>query len=183
MLDRLITSKTRLRMLLKFFSAPEGSAYLRELATEFGESTNSIRVELNNLADSGFLIPFGSGRTIRYKANISHPLFREVQRLVLRHIEVDRIIEKILSKLGRLEQAYLVGGHSMEEKGLPVELVLIGTINESYLSRLSQKASLALGREIRCKVILKKDFDVGTLPVGAVLIWGINQGLPQRQLV
>ena len=50
MLDTLITSKTRIKLLMKFFMNPRTRAYLRELASEFGESTNSIRVELNRLS-------------------------------------------------------------------------------------------------------------------------------------
>ena len=50
MLDSLITSKTRLKLLMKFFMNPGTRAYLRELAKEFNESTNSIRIELNRLS-------------------------------------------------------------------------------------------------------------------------------------
>ena len=52
MLDTLITSKTRLNSLMKFFLNPSTRAYLRGLATEFGESTNSVRVELNRLSNA-----------------------------------------------------------------------------------------------------------------------------------
>ena len=44
MLDTLIQSKTRLKLLLRFFLNPESSAYLRGLAQEFDESTNAVRV-------------------------------------------------------------------------------------------------------------------------------------------
>jgi len=47
MLDTLVTSKTRLKLILKFFLNPCSSAYLRELAEEFGESSNAVRLELN----------------------------------------------------------------------------------------------------------------------------------------
>ena len=54
MLDSLITSKTRVK-LLKFFMNPETRSYLRSLAEEFGESTNAVRVELNRLEKAGIL--------------------------------------------------------------------------------------------------------------------------------
>ena len=47
MLGELITSKTGLRLLIKFFfQANRG--YLNGLANEMGESTNAIRKELNH---------------------------------------------------------------------------------------------------------------------------------------
>ncbi|MCF8360464.1 MAG: hypothetical protein K9H26_17055 [Prolixibacteraceae bacterium] len=55
MLESLITSKTRIKLLLKFFLNSNTTAYLRNLATEFGESTNAIRQELNRFEDSGLL--------------------------------------------------------------------------------------------------------------------------------
>ena len=56
MLNNLITSKTRLRLLIKFFVSQANKAHLNGLANEFGESTNSIRKELNNLYNAGYLL-------------------------------------------------------------------------------------------------------------------------------
>ena len=55
MLDTLITSKTRIKLLMKFFLNPGIKAYLRGLATEFDESTNSIRLELNRFSEANLL--------------------------------------------------------------------------------------------------------------------------------
>ena len=45
MLDNLITSKTRQRLLIKFFISQANKAHLNGLANEFGEST--IQLEKN----------------------------------------------------------------------------------------------------------------------------------------
>ena len=50
MLDSIITSQTKIKLLLRFFLNPNNSGYLRQLANDFGESTNGIRVELNKLS-------------------------------------------------------------------------------------------------------------------------------------
>ena len=64
MLDTLITSKTRIKLLIKFFMNPGTRAYLRELALEFNESTNSVRVELNRLSKAKIITSENVGRTI-----------------------------------------------------------------------------------------------------------------------
>ncbi|MFM8685421.1 MAG: ArsR family transcriptional regulator, partial [Bacteroidota bacterium] len=69
MLDTLITSKTRIKLLLKFFSHQANASYLRLLAEEFEESTNSVRVELNRLTQAGLLQSYQEGNTVQYKAN------------------------------------------------------------------------------------------------------------------
>ena len=56
MLETIITSKTRLNLLIKFFVNIANKGYLNSLANEFGESTNSVRKELNNLTSAGYLI-------------------------------------------------------------------------------------------------------------------------------
>ena len=55
MLENLITSKTRLRLLIKFFISQANKGHLNGLASEMGESTNSIRKELNHLFEAGYL--------------------------------------------------------------------------------------------------------------------------------
>ena len=79
MLDSLITSKTRLRLLIKFFLNIANKGYLNGLANEFGESTNSVRKELNNLSSAGYLEKFSENNRVVYKANESHPLFKIIQ--------------------------------------------------------------------------------------------------------
>ena len=51
MLEGVISSKTKISILVKLFLNPAMKAYLRELSTEFNVSSNSVRTELNNLAD------------------------------------------------------------------------------------------------------------------------------------
>ncbi len=45
----IISSKTRIKLLIRFFFNPATRSYLRELAKEFNVSTNSVREELNQL--------------------------------------------------------------------------------------------------------------------------------------
>ena len=96
MLDTLITSKTRIKLLMKFFLNPGTKAYLRGLATEFGESTNSIRIELNRLTKANLLSSENSGRIIEYHANVNHALFNEIHSLVEKYMGIDQIIDKLV---------------------------------------------------------------------------------------
>jgi predicted transcriptional regulator len=55
MIETLISSKTRVKLLMKFFLNSSTTAYLRSLEEEFGESTNGIRLELNKFEKAGFI--------------------------------------------------------------------------------------------------------------------------------
>ncbi|MCS6973336.1 MAG: ArsR family transcriptional regulator, partial [Cyclobacteriaceae bacterium] len=103
-------------MLLKFFLNSNTSAYLREMAKEFGESTNAIRHELNNLTSAGYLVTSECGRSILYKANTAHPLYSELKNIVHKYLGIDRIredvIDKLLNRLGKLKMAFITGDYA-----------------------------------------------------------------------
>ena len=102
MLESLITSKTRIKLLLKFFINPSTKAYLRELAKEFGASTNSIRLELNRLEKSNLLISQIHGRTVQYQVNTKNNIFKDIRSIALKYVGIDSLIGNIISKLGDL---------------------------------------------------------------------------------
>lgn len=171
MIEALITSKTRIRLLVKFFLNPATTAYLRELSEEFGESTNGIRVELNRLAKVGLLETQSHGKTILYRAKKSHPLFHEISALVAKYMGLDKIVEDVVSKLGRLEAAYLTGDYARGKDTGIVDLVLVGDVDKPYLISLIEKAEKLIDRKIRF-LVLNPGEETELLPrSGALLIW------------
>ena len=105
MLDSIITSKTRLNLLIKFFVNIANKGYLNSLANEFGESTNSVRKELNNLTNAGYLVKKSETNKIIYSANKNHPLFEVLQSIVRKHLGIEDIINQVLFKIGKIEKS------------------------------------------------------------------------------
>lgn len=157
MLNSLITSKTRLKLLLKFFSNSNTQAYLRSLAEEFGESTNAVRVELNRLSDAGFLESKSQGNTILYKANKKHPLFPEITGIVSKYLGIDSLLEQVILKLGDLQTAWVVGDYAKGRDTGIIDLVLVGNIDKAYLEQLVAKAESMIQRKIRTLVLLEEE--------------------------
>ena len=153
MLDSLITSKTRIKLLMKFFLNPGTSAYLRGLADEFGESTNSVRVELNRLSEAGLLESADEGRTKVYRANTTHPLFPEVQRIVAKTVGLDKVVEQVVSRLGNVELAFVTGAYAKGIDSGLIDLVLVGEIDKGYLQGLVEKLEGLIERKVRTLVL------------------------------
>ena len=101
----LIASKTRIKLLIRFFFNPRIRSYLRELAKEFNVSTNAVREELNQLTKTGLLKSEKSGRQVHYMANQEHPLFPELKSMVGKVMGIDQVIDGIVNRLGDLEKA------------------------------------------------------------------------------
>ncbi|MBN2746156.1 MAG: ArsR family transcriptional regulator [Bacteroidales bacterium] len=150
MLETLITSKTRVKLLLKFFLNSNNTAYLRSLESEFGESTNAIRQELNRFEEAGLLTANQLGNKKYYKANIKHPLFPEINKLLIKHVGIDKIIDNVVEKLGNIQSVYLTGNLAAGNDAKIIDLWLVGdVIDKKYLIKLIEKAEQLLERKVR----------------------------------
>ena len=159
MLDTLITSKTRIKLLLKFFLNSNSSSYLRNLEEEFDESTNSIRKELNRFEDAGLLISHYDGNKKMYQANTQHPLFPDIHNILLIQIGFDHIIEKVIKKLGGITLVYVIGDFARGIDNKIIDLLLVGeNINKPYLQELTDKAERIIKRKIRYLIFNNIEF-------------------------
>lgn len=172
MLDALITSKTRLKLLLKFFLNPSKVSYLRGLATEFSESTNAIRVELNRLEGANMLVSSFEGNKKLFRVNTSHPLFSDIQSIIHKYIGLDTIVDKVLNNLGDLQEVYLVGDLADGKNSEIIDLRVVGHINPDYLESMVRRVERLINREINYVIESPDVFAVEKLPNPFVKIWG-----------
>ena len=121
MLNKIITSKTRLRLLIKFFISQANKGHLNGLANEMGESTNSIRKELNHLYDAGYLNKIKNDNKIEYQVNSKHPLFNTLRNVVLKHLGLEDIVDHVLAQMGDVMEIHLISDYA---KGLDTCLCL-----------------------------------------------------------
>ena len=175
MLEALITSKTRINLLLKFFLNSNNKAWLRSLETEFGESTNAIRLELNRFLKAGLLVTVNEGNKKIYTANTNHPLYNDIHNLLLKHIGLDQIIDKITSKLGKLNSVYLVGELAKGKNSKVIDLWFVGeNLDKNYLLNLVEKSEEMINRKIRYIILTDKelkDFLTGKSKDELLLVW------------
>ena len=73
MLQKLFTSKTRVKLLTLFIMNPEREMYIREIARSTKENINAIRRELANLEEIGLLKSERKGNLKYYVANKKCP--------------------------------------------------------------------------------------------------------------
>ena len=155
----LISSKTRIKLLVRFFFNPSTRSYLRELANEFNVSTNSVREELNQLTKTELLTSQKSGRQVFYKANQEHPLFPELKSMVSKVMGIDQVVDGIVTRLGDLERAYLLDDYAEGKDTGIIDLLLVGNVNQYHLNDLSRKTERYIKRKIRFLVLDKDEFN------------------------
>ena len=172
MLDTLITSKTRIKLLLKFFLNNKTQSYLRNLENEFGESSNAIRVELNRFEEAGLLSSSSIGNKKMYMANTKHPLYSDIHNIILKFVGLDQIIEKVTSQVGDLKAAYITGKFAIGLDSRIIDLILVGeSLDRAYITNLVVKAEELIKRKIRFLSMSDGEASEHLKDVPHLLIW------------
>jgi len=159
LLSDLISSKTRVKLLMRFFLNPKARSYLRELAKEFNVSTNAVRGELNQMTQTHLLKTEKNGRNVFYSANTEHSLFPELHSMVQKVMGIDQVIDGIVQRLGNLEKAYLIDDYAEGKDSGIIDLVLVGDIDDYHLNDLSRKTERYVNRKIRGMVLSRQEFE------------------------
>ena len=175
MIETLISSKTRVKLLLKFFLNSKTTAYLRSLEEEFGESTNGIRLELNKFEKAGFIDSYSEGNKKIFKANTKHPLFKDINSIVLKLSGLDHVVDYIIQRIGDLHKVYLVGKLANGQNTNIIDIVLVGDdINQTFLIEQVQKAEKKIGKKIRYVHFTSGEFDLNKIKepgMHPLLLW------------
>jgi hypothetical protein len=154
MIGSLITSQTRIKLLRKFFLNSHTQGHLRGLETEFGESSNSIRIELNRFEEAGLLTSLRDGNKKVYQANRKHPLFSDIHNIIMKETGLDQVIEKVIHRIGNLFAVYLTGDFARGKDSEVIELILVGEeIDREYLARKVTQAEELVGRKVHYVVL------------------------------
>jgi hypothetical protein len=161
MLASLITSKTRIKLLIRLFLNPDTKGHLRGLAEEFKESTNSVRLELNRFEEAGMLLSKAKGNKKVYNANTEHPLYPEIQKILRKVTGIDEVLQRVTKRLGGLKKVYLTGQMADGSDSELIDLILVGGhIDQNYLIVLSTKAEKLIHRKIRTLCILPDELEI-----------------------
>ena len=150
LLGPLITSKTRLKLLLRFFVNQDLSGYLQGLSKELDENSNSIRVELNRLEEAGILHSEHEGRRKLYRVNKTHPLTSDLTSMIRKVTGIEYLQNHIVNRIGDdLKQVWISGRLAMGLESNELEVLLVGEGFDSvYIAELMGKVEEKLEKKV-----------------------------------
>ncbi len=184
MLERLFTSKTRVKLLTLFVMNPEKDLYIREIARHTQENINAVRRELSNLEEIGLLQSTRRGNTKQYILNKEMPIYPEIASMVLKTEGITQILKDHLPEIGPIQTAFIYGSFAQNKAGLDsdIDLFLIGSPDEKKLIALLSKLEKRVSREINYVLydstefhnrIKRKDpFISNVLKEPKIFLWG-----------
>lgn len=160
MLEALIPSKARVKLLTLFLLNPESEFYIREIVRMTGENINGVRRELANLESFGLLIGRRRGNQHCFTVNRDFFLYTDLQQLVLKTEGVVRVIRENLSSLQNIECMFIYGSFARGTAGgrSDIDLFIVGDVNEEVLIPLVHTGERAINREINYTLMRGSEF-------------------------
>ena len=162
MLETLLGSKLRAKVLGWLFTHPDERYFVRQLTTLVEEDSTNVSRELARLEKTGILVSTTEGKQKYYQANRQSPLFNELHGLMLKTVGVADIIKKALEpRMADIKLAFIFGSVAKraENRFSDIDLLVVGDITFGEVVDLISTAEGALNRELNPVVYTLSEFN------------------------
>jgi len=160
MIQKLFTSRTRVKLLTLFMMNPGRELYVREIARNMGGNINAVRRELANLEGIGLLKSERRGNSKYYVVNKKMAIYNELASIILKTEGVAKELRDSLSGKG-VEMTFIYGSFASGKAGVDsdIDIFIIGEINEEELIINIREVEKKLSREINYVMFTTKEFE------------------------
>ncbi|MFA5129770.1 MAG: hypothetical protein WC477_02490 [Patescibacteria group bacterium] len=163
MLEHLFGSKTRVKLMALFLQQGSEPIFVREVTRKIGTQINAVRRELANLVEFGLIIETevaAQGGEKRpglkrkyYRLKEAFPLLPEVRSLMTKaQLLVEHRVDKILEESSGVRYVAFMGAF-LGAQNSPIDLFIVGALDDSTLQRIVSAMEKTLGREINYTVM------------------------------
>lgn len=150
MLEAIISSKTKRKLLTVLLTNPKRRFYVRELSRDVKENINSVRCELKKLSSIGLVSSEREANLLYYNINTRCPLYKELKNLIYKTEAFGPYLKKIASLPNDICVAFVYGStaYDQEWERSDIDLFVLGDVDGEKLHRYIFKLEERIGREI-----------------------------------
>lgn len=189
MLEDLIISRVRVKLLQIFLSEPGQIIHVRELVRRTKEEINAVRRELAHLDKAGMLSKEHRANRLYYSFRKDYPLYYDLLELITKTTGLGGNILRNKNKLGRIKFAMLSGKFARNIPGSieKVDLLIVGNVVIPEVAALVREEEVRRGREIFFTPMSEEEFEfrkkkkdpfiLGILNMGRVMVVGDEEEL------
>jgi len=140
----------RAEVLRLLFADASRELHLRDLTRQSGLGLGTMQGELEKLSKADLVTSRRDGNRRYYRANASHPLFPDLQQLVLKTSGLREVLADALKGVKGIEVAFVFGSLAAGagKAASDVDLLVIGDASLRALAPGLRRASERIGREI-----------------------------------
>ena len=159
MLEHIIPSKARRKILQLFFHHPNDNSYLRKIVRDIGEEVNAVKRELDILSQAKLLHKEKRLNKIFYTLNKSYLLYDEFLRIFAKTSLLADMIYKNLSKIGKVKFVVI---STKFLKQIPIKedeiyLLVVGIIVVPEVASIVSETEKQFGREVNYTVMTEEE--------------------------
>jgi predicted nucleotidyltransferase len=160
MLELLIPSQTRVRLLTLFLLNPGKEYYIREIERMTGENYAAIHSELANLESLGLLTRQRKGKQLYFSVNQDFFLYHDLQQVVLKTEGVSRTLRDRLGDLKGITCMFIYGSFASGTAGAEsdIDLFIVGDVEEEWIIGAVRTAEQDLMREINYTLMSENEY-------------------------
>ena len=166
-LEQMFGSKTRARLLALFLQQPKDTFFVRELTRRIDAQLNSVRRELKNLVQLGFLSEKQalqkesnrlSDKKKYYSVNQDFILFEDLRSLFQKvQILVKQNLVQDIQERGHVDY-FAFTGRFVDAPDIPTDIFIVGSITQDDLEKMISKFEEEIPYEINYTLMTKEEF-------------------------
>ncbi|MCL4364132.1 hypothetical protein M1328_02730 [Patescibacteria group bacterium] len=160
MLQHIIPSKARRKILELFFHHPVENYYLRRVVRETEEEVNAVKRELDILADEKLLLKERRLNKVYYSLNKSYHFYDEFLRIFTKTGFLADLIYNNLSKIGKIKYVALSTkfAKNIVIKEDEIYLLIVGIVVVPEVEAIIAESEKNFGRSINYTVMTESEF-------------------------
>lgn len=189
MLEDLIISRVRVKLLQIFLTEPGQMIHVRELVRRSKEEINAVRRELAHMDKAGMVSKEHRANRLYYTFRKDYPLYYDLLELITKTTGLGGSILRNKNKLGRVKFAMLSGkiARNISGSAEKVDLLIVGNVVIPEVAALVREEEVRRGREIFFTPMTEEEFAfrkkkkdpfiLGILEGGRVMVVGDDEEL------
>jgi predicted nucleotidyltransferase len=160
LLERLFSSRVRIKLLSYFLLHPQASDHIRALAAEVGAQYNAVWKELNNLEEAGLLQSESTGGRKIYGLNSQFPIIPELRNILLKTVGAGDLLRESLKDLEGIKEAFIFGSFAEGEPDADsdLDLMLIGDLDVAQVAHIIDELEKKLARDVNYVLFTQEEW-------------------------
>jgi predicted nucleotidyltransferase/predicted transcriptional regulator with HTH domain len=160
MINILLKSKIRKKIILLFLYNQKQEYYLSEIARKVGTSSGTAQRELNRLQELDFILFSKKGNLNMYRLNRDFTLLDDFESIVRKTFGIEKEIAEKLRPIQNISYAFLFGSYAKGgfKSDSDIDLLIIGDVDFDITFQAVHQVEELVGREINFHIATENEF-------------------------